>query len=142
MIETTCSCGAKFSVPEKLVNEPVTCDNCRCRVVPVSAEPLEEGSGEGDFDARLVVTEGPQFVGDHFFLGGVFEIPIGKLAENSIALPGEMVSRVHAKLNRLDFGPSRWSIEDNQSTNAVFANGSRATWQQLSGGDVVQTGDD
>ena len=86
------------------------------------AEPMGDGAGFGDFDGKLVVVAGPARIGDQVLLGGVVEISIGKSPDRQIRLgAGTMVSRAHAKRLRLDFGPSRWHLEDTNSTNGVLA---------------------
>jgi hypothetical protein len=70
------------------------------------------------------------------------EITIGKLADRNLVLAGgSRVSRGHAKLTRLDFGPSRWEIHDNNSTNGLFVNGQRVTQQELKNGDMITIGE-
>src|SRR5258706_7995144 len=51
-----------------------------------------------------------------------------------------MFSRQHCRLSRVDFGPSKWSITDNQSTNGLFVNGRRVEFKELSDGDVIRIG--
>jgi membrane associated rhomboid family serine protease len=108
----------------------------------VCAEPLAEGQGAGDFDARLVFVSGPDRVGEQVLLGGCCEIEIGKLPGRHVQLAGQKVSRLHCKLARVDFGPSRWRLEDCRSTNGLFLNGSRVTEPaELKDGDVIQVGE-
>lgn len=101
----------------------------------VCAEAVEEGNGAGDFDAMLLVVGGPQDVGVRFLLGGVADIQIGKLTDRHILLPGSKVSREHCRLSRIDFGPSRWKIIDNRSTNGVLVNGQRIAEHELQDGE-------
>ena len=108
----------------------------------VSAEPLAEGQGAGDFDSRLVFVGGPDRSGEQVLLGGCCEIDVGKLPERHLQIVGQKVSRLHCKLLRLDFGPSRWQVADNGSTNGLFVNGQRvAAPIELRDGDVVQVGE-
>src|SRR5258706_11557548 len=51
-----------------------------------------------------------------------------------------MFSRQHCRLSRMDFGPSKWSISDNQSTNGLFVNGHRVEFKELNDGDVIRVG--
>jgi membrane associated rhomboid family serine protease len=142
MIDARCECGVAYSTPEADVGkQSVLCRKCGRELRFVSAEALPEGAGAGDFDTRLVVAAGPGRVGEQLVLGGCCEIDIGKSPERHLALAGERVSRLHCKLLRLDFGPSRWSLEDNHSTNGLFVNGQRVTSHELRHGDVVQVGD-
>jgi membrane associated rhomboid family serine protease len=107
----------------------------------VSAEALAEGNGAGDFDAVLTILAGPGDVGVRFLLGGVEDIQIGKLADRHIVLPGNRVSRGHCALVRVDFGPSRWKLVDNRSTNGVLVNGQRVAERELQDGDVISIGE-
>ena len=52
-----------------------------------------------------------------------------------------MVSRAHARLARLDFGPSRWRIDDTNSTNGVLVNGQPVASHELRHNDVIRIGD-
>jgi hypothetical protein len=140
MIEGYCSCGKRFGIAESTVNRPFLCETCRVCVRTVSAETLADGAGAGDFDAQLVVIQGPDRVGERILLGGCLDIEIGKLEGKHIHLPHHLVSRFHAKLVRLDFGPSRWKIEDNRSTNGVFVNGAKVECNELFSGDTITIG--
>ena len=141
MINTVCACGAEFKVPEKAAGSAMPCKSCGQRVRIAAAEALPIGAGAGDFDARLVIISGPQGKGDTIALGGIAEIDIGKSEDRHIFLPGTAVSRAHAKLVRLDFGPSRWKIVDTGSRNGVLINGQRVTEAELNAGDVIQIGE-
>jgi membrane associated rhomboid family serine protease len=141
MIEINCDCGTPLRAPEAEANLAIGCPKCRKSIRPVSAEQLPDGAGAADFDTRLVVTEGPAHVGEQLVLGGCMEIELGKQPERHIPLAGKMVSRNHCKLVRLDFGPSRWKLIDNKSTNGCFINGARAYEQELRDGDEITVGD-
>jgi hypothetical protein len=140
MISAKCTCGAETTVGENAVNMAFACANCGTMLRLVCAEQLADGAGAGDFDARLVITAGPARVGECIFLGGVVDIEIGKLAGKPIQLEAQLVSRAHCKLVRIDFGPSRWKIVDNKSTNGLFVNGERIAEQELAAGDEVNIG--
>lgn len=143
MIDARCECGVGYRVPETetgTVSPP--CPRCGRLMRIVSAEKLPDGAGAGDFDTRLVVVGGPDRIGEQIVLGGCCEIEIGKLPQRHVQLGGEKVSRLHCKLVRLDFGPSRWQIQDNHSTNGLFLNGQRlAEPRELKDGDVIQVGE-
>src|SRR5687768_17229461 len=73
MIDARCACGARYAVAEADVGRRSllgrTCfEEVRC----VSAEPLPDGAGAGDFDTRLVFTAAPEGtrVGEQVLLGG------------------------------------------------------------------------
>ena len=141
MIRVRCDCGAAaVELAENQSNRPFGC-GCGRVLTCVSAETLPDGAGSIDFDARLQIQGGPSRVGESIFLGGCFDIGIGKSPDNAIVLPGKMVSRAHCKLCRIDIGPSRWRIEDNHSTNGLFVNGERVTSQELQPGDIVRVGE-
>lgn len=141
MILTTCRCGASIESGEYEVNQLRQCPECGGEWVCVSAEALGEGNGTADFDAALLVTSGPGRVGESCYLGGCEPIEIGKLPERPIALPGKLVSRYHCRLVRVDFGPSRWLLEDQSSTNGSFVNGKRIASQELQHGDKIRVGE-
>src|SRR5947207_796101 len=144
MIETWCSCGQPLTAQESDVHQPAQCPKCAAAVRFISAEDLPPGAGAADFDICLAVESAPAggaAMGLQMFLGGVPEIEVGKLPDKHISLPGKMVSRFHAKLSRLDFGPSRWKLVDNKSTNGLFVNGQRVEEHELQNGDVVKIGE-
>src|SRR5688500_9645175 len=142
MIEAKCQCGAVLDVPESFVGQAASCGACHGELHFVAAELMAEGTGAGDFDAKLVVGSGPDRVGQQILLGGVVEITIGKSAERHVRLAGgSMVSRAHARLVRLDFGPSRWRIDDTNSTNGVLVNEQPVTSHELRHNDVIRIGD-
>lgn len=141
MIELLCGCAAPRRVPESTVGKRLKCPSCLQTVQIVCAEALGEGAGAGDFDAGLTVVAGPGDVGVRFLLGGVADIQIGKLVDRHIVLPGNKVSRGHCMLVRADFGPSRWKIVDNRSTNGVLVNGQRVAEHELQEGDAITIGE-
>jgi len=143
MIHASCECGLGCTIPESGLASPLPpCPRCGRVVRFVCAEPLAEGQGAGDFDARLVFAGGPDRAGEQVLLGGCCEIEVGKLPERHLQLAGQKVSRLHCKVVRLDFGPSRWRVEDNHSTNGLFLNGQRVTAPvELKDGDVIQVGE-
>ncbi len=140
MITIRCECGATMELPEADVNQVYGCCNCGKELNLVCPEQIPEGAGAGDFDARLVVTIGPTRLGQQILLGGCNEIEIGKQADRHISIPGPLVSRLHCKLVRVDFGPSRWRLDDNHSTNGLFVNGQRISTHELQHGDKVRVG--
>jgi membrane associated rhomboid family serine protease len=141
MIETLCQCGFSLYAPETCANTTIVCPQCRRNLTFACAEELADGAGSGDFDAHLLITAGPSRVGETILLGGVAEITLGKLPDRNVVLTGSKVSRHHCTLVRVDFGPSRWQLHDNHSTNGVFVNGSQVESRELRDGDVVQVGE-
>src|SRR5436305_6983669 len=140
MINAKCQCGGEMVVGEDAVNNVYACPSCGRALRLVCAEQLADGAGAGDFDARLIIIAGPSRVGEIIFIGGVMEIEIGKLPEKHIQLEANMVSRFHCKLVRVDFGPSRWKIVDNKSTNGLFVNRQRVAEHDLQNGDQINIG--
>jgi membrane associated rhomboid family serine protease len=144
MIETVCSCGAALRASEAETNQPRPCAACGAPSLFVAGEKLPDGAGTGDFDGVLVLpSQRPDgsIESCQYFLGGVREIEIGKLDTRHIVLTGTRVSRSHCKLVRVDFGPSRWKLIDNKSTNGTFVNGEQIAEQELNHGDVIDVGD-
>ncbi|HEX4795689.1 MAG TPA: rhomboid family intramembrane serine protease [Humisphaera sp.] len=142
MIEVICGCAVPRKLPESAVGKKFRCPGCSKIIQIVSGEQLAEGNGGGDFDAGLEITAGPDQVGTRILLGGVADVQIGKLADRQIILNATKVSRAHCKLQRVDFGPSKWKVVDNKSTNGLFVNGQRVlTEEELHDDDVISVGE-
>jgi len=142
MIEIGGCCSAeRTEVPEASAGKSVRCPQCGKVLQPVAGESLPEGAGAGDFDAALVADEGSSLPIARYLLGGATEISIGKSPECNIVLAGKLVSRRHCKLVRVDFGPSRWTIVDEKSTNGLFVNRQRVSEHDLADGDTIQIGE-
>jgi membrane associated rhomboid family serine protease/pSer/pThr/pTyr-binding forkhead associated (FHA) protein len=141
MIEVSCGCAGVRKVPESAVGRPLKCPKCGQIIRLTTGETLPEGAGAGDFDVVLTVVAGPELVGVRYLLGGVSDIQIGKLEDRQIRLQGNLVSREHGRLSRLDFGPSRWKIIDNHSTNGLRVNGVGVAEQELHEGDRIAVGE-
>src|SRR3954470_20591738 len=137
MIETICTCGKAVRAPEAAAGRAMRCKACGHAVRLAAGEAISPEAALGDFDARFVVAAGPDSVGDCIALGGIPDLEIGKIDGKHIILAGgTMVSRAHAKMVRLDFGPSRWKVVDTNSRNGVFVNGHQVAEAELSDGDV------
>jgi membrane associated rhomboid family serine protease len=142
VISAACECGVTYTIDEAELATPVACRKCGRVLRCVSAEALDPGGGAADFDARLIVEAGPSDVGQQLLLGGVPDLLLGKLPDCQICLAaGGMVSRHHCRLSRVDFGPSRWKVVDNKSTNGLFVNGQRVTEHELQHDDELQVGE-
>jgi membrane associated rhomboid family serine protease len=141
MVQVICNCGAATDAHESQVGQTLTCEKCGGNIALVAAEQLPEGAGGGDFDRMLRFCDSPQNPKTQILLGGVPDIAIGKLPDNPIVLTGKLVSRFHCKLVRLDFGPSRWQIVDNKSTNGIFVNDHRVLEHELKPGDRIRIGE-
>lgn len=124
-------------MPDDFVGTVGECPDCR-RAFRVVAGPGTTNLSADDLDPRLVVRSGPQRVGEQLVLRGELAIEIGKLAGKPIELPGNLVSRNHCKLVRTG---TRWTIEDQKSTNGIFVNGRRVSTAELRAGDVLKVGE-
>ena len=142
MIKSICGCGDVFALPEGQIGQPQTCGKCGVLRRTVAAEQIRDGEGSADFDARLEVSSGAQDgSGEQVFLGGVADVTFGKLPTHPLVLSAGPVSRKHGRLVRVDFGPSRWKIVDDGSTNGTFVNGQRlAGERELKDGDRIRVG--
>lgn len=95
---------------------------------PTAAHPAAPASGPGGETAstenatRLVITSG-QKAGAEFPLGRD-EITIGRSSDSAIIIRDDYTSTHHA---RLMLWNGRWMIQDLDSTNGTFLNGSRVT---------------
>jgi hypothetical protein len=140
MIEVICKCAKARKLPESAVGTRIECPKCNQPVFIVSGELVPEGAGSADFDASLIAVEGP-LIGAKYLLGGVADIQLGKMADRQIVLAGKQVSRQHCRLVRIDFGPSRWKVVDDKSTNGLFVNGERISEHELKSGDQIRVGE-
>jgi pSer/pThr/pTyr-binding forkhead associated (FHA) protein len=65
---------------------------------------------------------------------------IGRTTGNDIIIPDLTVSRQHAVLR---FENGHWVVEDKNSANGTFVNGTRIRWPQpLNEGDQIRFGDE
>jgi membrane associated rhomboid family serine protease/pSer/pThr/pTyr-binding forkhead associated (FHA) protein len=142
MIQVKCGCGAEYAAPESGINQSKPCSACGQAMRLVCAEELPPDAGAADFDASLFLRN-PAHDSDprRFYLGGVRQIDIGRQSDATISLVGSQVSRLHCTLNRLDFGPSRWSITDHKSANGLYLNDQRVEEAELHHGDILRIGD-
>jgi len=141
MIDVSCRCAVPRQVDESNLGRVFACAKCGGMTRIVCAEQLPEGAGGGDFDAALTIIAGPDRVGERIQLGGIQDIMIGKSPDRTLCLTAPLVSRAHCRLVRIDFGPSRWRLVDNKSTNGLFVNEKRIAEQELKDGDVIHLGD-
>jgi hypothetical protein len=94
---------------------------------PVAHSPSASGGGTGELAStenatRLVITSGAK-AGAEFPLGHD-EITIGRSSDSAIIIRDDYTSTHHA---RLMLWNGRWMIQDLDSTNGTFLNGSRVT---------------
>lgn len=94
------------------------------RPAPASAPSASGGGGDATTDnaSRLVITSGAK-AGAEFPLGRD-EITIGRSSDSAIIIRDDYTSTHHA---RLMLWNGRWMIQDLDSTNGTFLNGSRVT---------------
>jgi pSer/pThr/pTyr-binding forkhead associated (FHA) protein len=85
---------------------------------------------------QLTVQLGPEIGVVHTLTGDL--VTIGRYTGNTITIPDEQVSRIHARLTRT--GDS-YTVEDLNSSNGLFVNSVRVTHPTLlSSGDLVRLG--
>jgi membrane associated rhomboid family serine protease len=135
VLQLTCLCGETIDLPASFIGQPADCPACSKPLRAVAAAGPED---DVQVTARLLITKGPERIGEQFFLSGDQSIEIGKLPEKLISLPGTMVSRNHCRLVPRDRG---WVLEDLKSTNGIFINNTRVQRADLKAADVVRIGD-
>jgi pSer/pThr/pTyr-binding forkhead associated (FHA) protein len=85
----------------------------------------------------LVIKRGPN-QGKGFPLDSALTT-VGRYTGNTVIIPDETISRHHARIRKTDEG---YSIEDLNSANGLFVNGSRVTAARaLKTGDVIRLGE-
>ena len=135
MLHLNCPCGETVAIPESFTGQAAQCVACGKTLRAVAGGSLRDNQ---EITARLSVTKGLYRVGEQFFLIGDHPVDIGKLPEKPIALPGTMVSRNHCRI--IPIG-AEWKIEDQNSTNGLFVNGTRLSRAPLKDGDVIRIGE-
>lgn len=138
-----CRCARHLRVPDTLLGRAVACSECGAvhRLIasgPVSAETSASPRQRVPFVGRLTIIRGPARLQETLFLGGEQPLLIGKIPGKNIILPGERVSRHHA---RLVLTGNTWWIEDLNSTNGIRVNNHRVASKALVHGDEVHIGD-
>lgn len=134
MIRIPCVCGRSVGYENPGAGLPVRCE---CGQI---VRPAWAGRANADvaFTSRLVVKAGPQRVGEHIVLGGDGPIEAGKVAGKPILLNGPSVSRGHCRFVRTG---GQWVVEDQNSTNGLYVDGSRTTRAELTDGTVIDIGE-
>lgn len=145
MFHIQCQCGHSLETTFGKSTRPTACPSCGVLHRTLSAQPIADDGGNGDFDACLIKKSGAAAPGAKdcslYFLGGDADISIGRLPDNTLVLPGNKVSRKHALLVRVDYGPSRWKLVDNHSSGGVFVNGNKIQEHDLAAGDKIVIGE-
>lgn len=139
MIQIQCECGILLQLPDDAVGRLAECPQCKHDIRLVAAGRSGSRDWSNDFSVRLLITSGPDRVGEQVFLGGEGPLTIGKLEGKHVQLAGAQVSRNHCKLVQL--GPDQWRIVDDGSRNGCFVNGQRVQRQDLRHGDVLRIGE-
>lgn len=136
MIHTHCTCGHSLSLPEAVLNRPVTCHACgrTLRTVAAVVEPLFRAD---DFTARLVIESGPCRIGEQMLLGGSRAIEIGSVPTHPIFLTGHEVAPHHARLVK---GEQGWRLEAHECAYGVQVNGTRVQAADLHDQDAIRIG--
>ena len=110
-------------------------------LTPAAAAKAGLGRGASQRrSVRLVVQRSPSFeVGDEFQLNSA-PLTVGRGGQNDLVLDGdEFASARHARI--VSRGDGVW-VQDLESTNGTFVNGSRvAGAQRLNAGDVLRVGE-
>jgi hypothetical protein len=146
---------APTPVPLPVPVEPprgVVCFRCETANAPESRVCAACGYGltdQGGHDDRFVDPMGRPYYARFSFMNGALagrhfrlhqeETTIGRVAENDVLIPEMTVSRHHAVLRFVD---DHWVIEDQNSHNGTFVNGSQIVWPQaVKDGDQLRFGD-
>ncbi len=119
-------CKKRTKVPRDAAGKTVRCTGCGARF------ELPHGSGE------LGIEWGPARAGVRVPLTPGKKITIGRTKDNTVSLPGALVSRHHATL---EWSDSEWKLRDQGSTNGTFVNGQRVIEIGLTDGCRILIGD-
>jgi diguanylate cyclase (GGDEF)-like protein len=111
-------------------------DEAERTVVFERSDVLEAVSQKDSNRAHVLVRMDGSDVGQVTTLAGQ-SLDVGRVARSAVHLPFEGVSRQHARLLWKEGG---YWVEDLESANGTFVQGTRVTRHKLSDGDVVQFG--
>jgi pSer/pThr/pTyr-binding forkhead associated (FHA) protein len=89
---------------------------------PASAKPVTTGPATVATAKRLVITSGPKAGGELPLAGD--SLSIGRSSESALVIRDDYTSSHHA---RLLLRGDRWAIQDLDSTNGTFVDGTRVT---------------
>lgn len=119
-----CACFAQ--IPHDSAGKSVRCTGCGGRfVVPHGA-------------ADLTIEWGPIGAGRRVPLAPGQTVSIGRTKDNTVSLPGALVSRRHATLK---WTVDEWRLRDAGSTNGTYVNGQRVRDLGLTDGSRIVIGD-
>jgi len=120
------NCNRPTKVPLDAAGKRVRCTGCE------KTFTLPHGSGE------LTIEWGPAGAGRKIPLWPGKTITIGRTKDNTVSLPGPLVSRRHATL---DWVNGEWRLRDPGSTNGTFVNSQRVKLIGLTDGSRIVIGD-
>jgi hypothetical protein len=119
-------CGRSAKIAHNTAGQTVRCTGCR------QAFPVPPGTAE------LLVEWGPIGAGTRTPLVPGRTFTIGRSSDNTLSLPGPLVSRHHAQLA---WNGSEWRLRDSGSANGTFVNGMRVDDLGLADGSCVVIGE-
>lgn len=120
------TCERLAKIPQDTAGRNVRCTGCkRTFLVPHGT-------------ADLTIEWGPAGAGHRVPMRPGRRVTIGRTKENTVSLPGALVSRRHAIL---DWNVSEWRLRDTGSTNGTFVNGQRIREVGLTDGSRIVIGD-
>lgn len=102
-------------------------------ISPQSIYVLGKPDGEKIFVFTEPITEDRQVFTKYLVKDDV-DLTIGRTEQNDVYYPNKVVSSKHAILS---YRGGKWFIQDTNSTNGTFVNGTRATKMELNVGDTV-----
>jgi len=119
-------CERLAKVPQDTAGKNVRCTGCRRTFL------IPHGT------ADLTIEWGPAAAGHRVPLRPGRRVTIGRTKDNTVSLPGALVSRRHAIL---DWNVSEWRLRDAGSTNGTFVNGQRIREVGLTDGSRIVIGE-
>lgn len=102
-------------------------------IAPQSIYVLGKTDGEKVFVFTEPITEDRQIFAKYLVKDDV-DLTIGRTEQNDVYYSNKVVSSKHATLS---YRGGKWFIQDTNSTNGTFVNGTRATKMELNVGDTV-----
>lgn len=135
MLHVDCQCGKRLATGEKALGKRAMCPACKGTIRLLCAGGF---ISEKDFRHRLVITRGPERVGEQLLLGGDRDLGIGSATGRSLPLAGGGVSLSHCKLIRTGKG---WMLGDLSDSSPTRVNGEPVAYRPLEDGDVIAVGE-
>ena len=102
-------------------------------IAPHSIYVLGKPDGEKIFVFTEPITEDRQIFTKYLVRDDV-DLTVGRTEQNDVCYPNKVVSSRHATLS---YRGGKWFIQDTNSTNGTYVNGTRATKSELHVGDTV-----